>query len=87
MVVNYVFGIVPSDSLGGYSTINISFANYLAHNVARDPNTTFLQTAFKSDVHVADCVLDNVTPGAEDQAYGDDSNYQNAASGTSDVGN
>jgi hypothetical protein len=86
IIVNYVFGTVaPGFITNPYSRINISFANYLAHDVARDPNTTFLQTAFKSDVYVADCTFDNATPGAEDQAFGQDGDYTDAAAGISSV--
>jgi hypothetical protein len=53
----------------------------ITHNIGRDPNTTYLQTAFKSDVHVADCTFENTAPG-QDQAFADDVAYSNAAGTT-----
>ena len=87
LVVTYAFGSAPDTTTGLHiPTINVSFANYLAHGVARDPNTTYLQTAFKSDVHVTECTFDNTLPnGIEDQANPINGNYANAASGVASV--
>jgi hypothetical protein len=84
MLVTYVFGSVAKDATLP-SIVNISFANFAAHNVARDPNTTFLQTAFRSDVHVVDCTFDNAMPGAEDQANVGGNDYANAAQNVNSV--
>ncbi|TDL15307.1 hypothetical protein BD410DRAFT_902659 [Rickenella mellea] len=53
--------------------INISFANFLAHNVGRYSTSSdgFVQSSLKSDVYVVECILTNSAPGIEDQAYAD----------------
>ena len=67
--------------------INISFANYLAHGIAHDPNATYFQTAFKSDVYVAECTFNNYAVSAElkDQTYPNNSQYANVASNVASV--
>jgi hypothetical protein len=87
MVVTYAFGSAPDSNVDiNPSPINISFANYLAHDIARDPNSTYFQTAFKSDVHVVDCTFYNSIPdGIQDQAYPFNGQYTNAASNVASV--
>ena len=85
-VVTYVFGTAPNQNLGyTASSVNISLVNYLAHNIARDPYSTYLQTAFKSDVYVVDCKFENSVPSREDQANAGGGNYLNAAGNVASV--
>jgi hypothetical protein len=85
MLVTYVFGSVPTAGVSDASTVSIAIANFLAHDVARDPSSTFFQTAFKSDVHVADCTFNNAFPGAQYQAKLDGGGYANTASNVANV--
>jgi hypothetical protein len=63
LMLTYAFGSTPDSELGFRSSaVNLSFANFLAHEVARDPDTAFMTTAFKSDVHVVDCIFTNAAP-------------------------
>lgn len=85
-VVTYVFGTAPANNPGNVApSVNISLVNYLAHNIARDPYSTYLQTTFKSDVHVVDCKFDNSVSSREDQAYAEGGNYVNAAGNVANV--
>lgn len=87
LIVTYAFGSAPDISIN-YSapTVNISLVNFLAHNVARDPNTTFLQTSLRSDIHVVDCMFGNAAPGIRYQAYAGGGHYLNAAGNVANVG-
>ncbi|TDL19911.1 hypothetical protein BD410DRAFT_805374 [Rickenella mellea] len=85
-LVSYAFGSSPNDNVDVASTINISFANFLAHQVGRDLYSDgFEQTAFKSDVHVVECTLDNSAPGIEDQAFPEGGQYDNAITNVAGV--
>ncbi|TDL15747.1 hypothetical protein BD410DRAFT_902415 [Rickenella mellea] len=78
-LVSYAFGSAPLSNLKTLSTVNISFANFLAHNVGRDESSDgFQQTAIKSDVHVVECVLSDSSPGIEDQAFAEGGQYPNS---------
>lgn len=87
LLVIYAFGSAPQSSVNfSLSSVNISFANYLAHGIGRDPNTTFLQTALKSDVHVAECTFINAeAQGVEDQGNPLNGQYANVASNIASV--
>ena len=81
-LVTYAFGSGNGSNFAlgtRVSSLNISFANYLAHHIGRDPNTTYLLTSFTSDVHVVECTFYNSVPAIEDQAHPDTGNYVNAA--------
>ncbi|TDL13316.1 hypothetical protein BD410DRAFT_847076 [Rickenella mellea] len=78
-LVSYIFGSSPVDNVDPASTINISFANFLAHHVGRDLYSNgFEETALRSDVHVVECTLVNSHPGIEDQAFAECGEYPNA---------
>lgn len=88
LIVTYAFGSVPSGGLMhfNYTTpIKFSLANYLAHDIARDPYSTFLQTAFKSDVHVVDCTFNHIGPGSADESNLHSGQYANVAQNVGDV--
>lgn len=86
LLVTHQFGTVP-DLTGDKNATNVQvcFANYLAHGIARGNDTYFLQTAFKSDVHVVDCTFENATPGAEDQARVNGGQYLNSLANVANV--
>jgi hypothetical protein len=44
------------------SSVNISLVNFLVHHVGSTGTGGFIQTALKSDVHVADCIFENTHP-------------------------
>lgn len=90
LLVTYAFGSAPNMDPGlmhvNYATpVNFSLVNYLAHNIARDPYSTFLQTAFESDVHVVDCTFNHFGPGSPDEAKAFGGQYTNAAQNVGDV--
>jgi hypothetical protein len=84
-LLTYVFGsatIYGNDTL---PTTNISFANFLAHDIGHGSNGTwFTETALKSDVYVAECTFNNTAPG-DDQALANDGGYVDAASALTSV--
>lgn len=85
LLVTYAFGTAPPKGANNLSTVNISLANFLIHNVARGSGTRFLETSFKSDVHVVDCMFENSTPGAPNQAKVDGGVYDDIAQNVAGV--
>ena len=84
----YVFGSVPdTGGFGNLTSMNISLANVLLHNVGRTSSRNFQETSFKSDVHVVECMFNNTVPGfvPVDQPYGPTWQYNNAVMNVADV--
>lgn len=85
VLLTFTFGSAPSSGNASLSTTNISFANILVHDVGIGGNgTLFLPTAFKSDVHVAECTFNNTSPN-ENQARADEGDYGDVAKAISSV--
>ena len=77
-LITYVFGSVPN--VGNFTSMNISLANVLLHDVGQTSSGDFEETSFKSDVHVAECTMFNNTgPGFVGQFYRPTGHYGNAA--------
>ena len=75
----YIFGSVPdAGGFRDFTSINISLANVLLHNVGKTSSGKFQETSFKSDVHVVECMFNNTVPGFVDQSYGPTGHYANA---------
>jgi len=85
-IITYIFGSVPNDGgLPNTTSINISLANVLLHNVGIPPSGRFQETYFKSDVHVVECTFNNTVPGFVDQAYATTGHYANAVANVAEV--
>ena len=91
-MITYVFGSVPD--AGGPSNLtsmNISLANVLLHNVGMSSDFSLLgtfkfqETLFKSDVNVVECMFNNTVPGFVDQAYGPMGHYLNTITNVAEV--
>jgi hypothetical protein len=69
-VITYAFFTAGTD-VENAPYLNVSFANILLHNVGAAPPRSgqFVQTAFKSDVHVVDCMFNNSKPEFPNQAF------------------
>jgi hypothetical protein len=83
-VTTYVFGSAPLNEHGPVQSMNISIANYLAHNIGKYDQglglSTFMQTNFSSDVHTVECQFVNgVDGGIVDQASANSGAYADAA--------
>ena len=86
MIATYAFGSSPYNGAIDYNaSVQFALVNYLAHNVARDQYSTFLQTAFKSDVHVVDCTFHHFGPGSWDQSRAQGGQYMNVAQDVAEV--
>jgi len=87
IIATYVFGTSQvNDPTWTTKTSNISIVNYLAHGIGRDPQGMFMETAFKSDVHVVECSFVNaVDNGTTYQAKGPGGSYSSAAQNIGDV--
>lgn len=77
LLFNYAFGTAPDAGGDSVSTTNISFANVLVHNIGRGNGTIFMDTQFRSDIHVAECSFNNSSPNV-DQARADNGQYNNS---------
>jgi hypothetical protein len=82
--MTYVFGSAPLNEPGPVQSMNISIANYLAHNIGKYDEglglSTFMQTNFSSDVHTVECQFVNgVDGGIVDQASANSGAYADAA--------
>ena len=85
VVITYVFGSPYPHGFGNFTSMNISLANVLLHNVGLTPIMgEFQETSFKSDVHVVECMFNNTVPGFVGQSYGP-TDYDNAATNVADV--
>jgi hypothetical protein len=85
-LITYFFGSVPDTGGFPYSTsMNISLANVLLHNVGRTSSGNFEETSFKSDVNVVECMFNNTVPGFVDQAYGPTGHYANTVQNVAEV--
>jgi hypothetical protein len=90
LLVTYIFGNAPLNTGGeipdDLNSVNIVLANFLAHHVGRDtrPGYLFEETAFKSDVHVAECNY-SATKTGPDRARPDNGNLPNAVSNVAAV--
>lgn len=80
----YVFGSPDAGGFSNFTSMNISLANVLLHNVGMTSSEKFQETSFKSDVNVVECMFNNTVPGFVDQAYGP-TDYNNAAANVADV--
>ena len=87
VIATYVFGTAPAnDPTWTTKFANVSIVNYLAHGIGRDPQGMFIETAFKSDVHVVECSFVNaVDNGTKYQAKGPGGSYSSAAQNIGDV--
>ena len=74
----YVFGSAPYAGNESLQTVNISFANFLIHDVGVGSGTTFMETVFKSDVYVVECTFNNTSLNL-DQPMADEGQYGNVA--------
>ena len=84
----YVFGSVPDvGGLGKLTSMNISLANVLLHNVGMTSWGKFQETSFKSNVPVVECMFNNTVPGfvPVNQAYGPTGQYDNAVFNVAEV--
>ncbi len=81
IIATYIFGTAVDNDTGFKAkNSNISIANYLGHGIARDPTSTFLETRFRSDVHVVECMFTNAVDGGSFfQAKAAGGSYTNAA--------
>jgi hypothetical protein len=65
MLVTWVYlGQLDSD----ISTLNVSLVNFLVDRVGAYPGGGYVETGFRSDVHIASCVFENANPMLELQA-------------------
>jgi len=74
----YVFGSAPYAGNESLQTVNISFANFLIHDVGRGNGTMYMETAFKSDVYVVECTFNNTSLNL-DQPRADEGQYDTVA--------
>jgi hypothetical protein len=81
IIATYIFGTAADNDTGFEAkNSNISIVNYLGHGIARDPSSTFLETRFRSDVHVVECMFTNAVDGGTFfQAKAAGGSYINAA--------
>lgn len=63
--------------------INISFVNVLLHNIGFG-NAYLMNTSFKSDVHIAECTFNNISPGV-DQVRAIEQQYAHVADAITSV--
>jgi hypothetical protein len=66
-LMTHVFRNVPSPT-DAPRNFNLSLVNFLIHHIGENSEGNFLETAFSSDIHVAECVFENSSPGLKDQA-------------------
>jgi hypothetical protein len=89
ILVTSFFGLAPdNDFTFPAKTANISIVNYLAHGIGKAPiqTGTFLETAFRSDVHVVECgFVNTLENGTEYQANAAGGSYTSAVQGVSGV--
>lgn len=78
-LITYVFGSAPYFGNTSLLTTNVSFVNILLHEIGLGVDGSFMNTSFKSDIHVAECTLNNSHPNP-DQARADEGHYDYAAS-------
>jgi hypothetical protein len=85
-LITYVFGSAPYSGNESLPTTNISFANILLHNIGfgNGNGTYFMNTSFKSDVHVAECTFNN-SFFSNDQAKADEGLYDFVALAITEV--
>lgn len=81
IIATHVFGTAVDNDTGFEAkNSNISIVNYLAHGIGKDPRSMFLETRFRSDVHVAECTFTNAIDGGRFfQAKAAGGSYTNAA--------
>jgi len=86
-LVTYFFGLAPdNDVTFPAKTANISIVNYLAHGVGKSSTGRFIETAFRSDVHVVECGFVNMLEnGTTYQANAAGGSYMSAAQGVAGV--
>jgi len=85
-VITYVFGSVPNaGGLRNSTSMNISLANVLLHNVGASSLGHFQETSFKSDVNVVECMFNNTAPGFVDPANATTGHYGNVVENVVEV--
>jgi len=86
MIVTHFFGSSPdNDVTHSARTSNISIVNYLAHGIGRDPAGKYIETAFRSDVHVVECGFVRKADATIYQANAAGGSYASAAQGIGEV--
>jgi hypothetical protein len=75
LLLYYTFGTASDSGNDTSPTTDISFANLLVHNIGVGSNgSIFMDTKFRSDVHVAECTFNNSSPSL-DQAAANGGHY------------
>jgi len=87
ILVSYFFGSSPdNDATFLARTSNISIVNYLAHGIGISATGAYVETAFRSDIHVVECgFVNTLENGTIYQANGAGGSYTSAVQGITGV--